>query len=108
MLPFGAWAVFSIAAAALLVSGGSVAAAVILFGWGVIVMLCGDHFVWPKLVGGAARLPFLFAFIGIFGGLASFGLMGLFLGPVIMALLLTVWREWVLRSGKPGEEALQT
>jgi predicted PurR-regulated permease PerM len=63
----------------------------------VIVMLAGDHFVWPTLVGGSARLPFLLAFVGIFGGLAAFGLMGLFLGPVIMAALLTVWREWVFR-----------
>jgi predicted PurR-regulated permease PerM len=45
------------------------------------------------LVGGSARLPFLLAFVGIFGGLAAFGLFGLFLGPVIMAALLTVWRE---------------
>ncbi len=60
-------------------------------------MLAGDHCVWPVLVGGAARLPFLFAFVGIFGGLAAFGLLGLFLGPVVMAVLLTVWREWVFR-----------
>jgi predicted PurR-regulated permease PerM len=65
---------------------------------GSAVMLIGDHFFWPRLVGGAARLPFLFAFIGIFGGLATFGLFGLFLGPVIMAALLTVWREWVLSA----------
>jgi predicted PurR-regulated permease PerM len=50
-----------------------------------------------SLVGGWARLPFLLAFVGIFGGLAVFGLIGLFLGPVIMAALLTVWREWVFR-----------
>ncbi|MEA2928119.1 MAG: hypothetical protein QOG38_547, partial [Hyphomicrobiales bacterium] len=40
--------------------------------------------------------PFLLAFIGIFGGLASFGLVGLFVGPVIMAALLTIWREWIV------------
>ena len=33
--------------------------------------------------------------IGILGGMQSFGLVGLFLGPVIMATLLTVWREWI-------------
>jgi predicted PurR-regulated permease PerM len=53
-------------------------------------------FVWPAFVGGAARLPFLFALVGVFGGLASFGLVGLFLGPVLMAALLTVWREWLI------------
>jgi predicted PurR-regulated permease PerM len=98
MLPFGAWAAFTAAALTLLVSGGSGLAAGCVFAWGAIVMLAGDHFVWPTLVGGAARLPFLFAFVGIFGGLATFGLLGLFLGPVIMAALLTVWREWIMRA----------
>ena len=82
MVPFGAWAAFTAAAVTLLVSGGSDLAAAAVLCWGAVVMLSGDHFVWPLLVGGAARLPFLFAFIGIFGGLASFGLIGLFLGPV--------------------------
>jgi hypothetical protein len=53
--------------------------------WGATVMLVGDYFVWPTLAGGAGRLPFLMALVGIFGGLQSFGLIGLFLGPVIMA-----------------------
>jgi len=96
MLPFGAWAAFGAAALTILVSGGSGAAALGVLAWGAVVMLTGDHFVWPTMVGGAARLPFLLAFIGIFGGLASFGLVGLFVGPVIMAALLTVWREWVV------------
>ena len=47
-----------------------------------------DSYILSELIG-----PFLFAFVGIFGGLAAFGLVGLFLGPVIMAALLTVWRE---------------
>lgn len=96
MLPFGAWAAFS-AAALTLLSTGQEAAAAGVFCWGAAIMLAGDHFVWPVLVGGSARLPFLFAFVGIFGGLAAFGLIGLFLGPVVMAALLTIWREWVYR-----------
>jgi predicted PurR-regulated permease PerM len=102
MVPFGAWAAFTAAAISLVASGGSEAAAAAVFVWGAVVMLSGDHFVWPFLVGGAARLPFLFAFVGIFGGLASFGLVGLFLGPVIMAAVLTIWREWVMRRGRQG------
>jgi predicted PurR-regulated permease PerM len=97
MLPFGAWLAFTAAALILLSGGGSGVAAVGVFGWGAIVMFAGDHFVWPTLVGDSARLPFLFAFVGIFGGLAAFGLLGLFLGPVIMAALLVVWREWIFR-----------
>ena len=96
MLPFGAWAAFTAAALTLGLGGGEPWAALAVFAWGAVVMLAGDNFVWPTLVGGAARLPFLFAFVGIFGGLATFGLLGLFLGPVIMAALLTIWREWVM------------
>jgi predicted PurR-regulated permease PerM len=98
MLPFGAWAAFTAAALTVLVTGGSGAAAVGIFVWGAIVMLAGDHFVWPTMVGNAARLPFLLAFVGIFGGLASFGLLGLFVGPVIMAALMTIWREWIVAA----------
>ena len=97
MLPFGAWAAFSAAALLLVSGGGSGLAAAGVFFWGAIVMFAGDHFVWPTLVGDSARLPFLLAFVGIFGGLAAFGLLGLFLGPVIMAALLVVWREWIFR-----------
>ena len=97
MLPFGAWLAFTAAGLVLLSVGGSGIAAAGVFGWGAIVMLAGDHFVWPTLVGGSARLPFIIAFVGIFGGLTVFGLLGLFLGPVIMAALLTVWREWIFR-----------
>jgi predicted PurR-regulated permease PerM len=97
MIPFGAWVAFTAAAVVLISGDGSGLAAGGVLCWGAIVMLAGDHFVWPTLVGGSARLPFLLAFVGIFGGLAAFGLLGLFLGPVIMAALLTVWREWVFR-----------
>lgn len=97
MLPFGAWAAFSAAALLLVSGGGSGLAAAGVFFWGAIVMFAGDHFVWPTLVGDSARLPFLLAFVGIFGGLAAFGLLGLFLGPVIMAALMVVWREWIFR-----------
>ena len=104
MLPFGAWAAFTAAALTLGISGGEPWVAFAVFAWGALVMLAGDNFVWPTLVGGAARLPFLFAFVGIFGGLATFGLLGLFLGPVIMAALLTVWREWVMPAQPQRDE----
>ena len=96
MVPLGAWVVFSAAALLLLLQNGSVLAAAGVFGFGAIVMLIGDAFVWPALVGNQTRLPFLIALIGIFGGLQAFGLIGLFLGPMILAALWTVWREWLV------------
>jgi predicted PurR-regulated permease PerM len=99
MLPLGAWIAFTAAALFLLGQGGSVLAAGGLFAFGAAVMLAGDNFVQPALIGGAIRLPFLLTLIGILGGVETFGLVGLFLGPVIMAALLTVWREWVDAAG---------
>jgi len=95
MIPFGAWVVFTTAALLLAFHGGSVLAATAVFFFGAIVMLIGDIFVWPTLVGNQARLPFLAALIGIFGGLQTFGLIGLFIGPLILAGLWTMWREWL-------------
>ena len=42
----------------------------------------------------AVRLPFLWVLLGILGGLESFGILGLFLGPAVMAALISLWREW--------------
>jgi len=103
MVPLGAWVVFTSAALLLVVQGGSVFAATAVFFFGAVVMLIGDMFVWPNLVGTQARLPFLAALIGIFGGLQTFGLIGLFIGPMILGALWIVWREWLLRS--PSSEA---
>ena len=52
----------------------------------------------------STRLPFLWVLVGIFGGLETFGLVGLFLGPAIMAAVLAIWREGY-RSSRAGRPA---
>ena len=104
MVPLGAWMVFTSVALLLAVQGGSVVAAAGVFLFGAIVMLIGDLFVWPRLVGNQTRLPFLAALIGIFGGLQTFGLIGLFIGPMILGALWIMWREWLLRSPSVEEK----
>ena len=52
-----------------------------------------DHFARPVLIGGTTRLPFVWVLLGILGGVESFGLLGLFLGPALLAVLITLWRE---------------
>jgi predicted PurR-regulated permease PerM len=95
MVPLGAWVVLITAALILVLSGGTLLMAAGLFGFGAAMLLIGDNLIQPALIGGTARLPFLLVLIGILGGMQSFGLIGLFLGPVIMAALLTIWREWI-------------
>jgi predicted PurR-regulated permease PerM len=93
VIPFGAPVVFG-AAALYLAAVGSTAAAAAVFGFGFAVVFVADHFVRPVLIGGAVRLPFLWVLLGILGGLETFGILGLFLGPAIMAALISLWREW--------------
>jgi predicted PurR-regulated permease PerM len=94
LVPFGAWAAFGLASL-ILIGGGHIIAGVILLGFGVAVMTIGDNFVQPMVIGSAVELPFVIAMIGAFGGLAQFGLVGLFVGPVIMAALLLVSKQWM-------------
>src|SRR6202046_1486725 len=102
MVPRGAWAAVAAAVWILLIHGGTWWVAAGLAGFGAATLLIGENLIQPALIGGAARLPFLLVLIGIIGGMQSFGLLGLFLGPVIMAALLTIWREWIGRGGLPG------
>ncbi len=74
-------------------AGGSSSAALALLVYGGIVLFVADHFVRPVLIGGTARLPFLWVLLGILGGLENFGLLGLFLGPAILAVLISLWRD---------------
>ncbi len=58
------------------------------------VTFSADHFVRPVLIGGATKLPFIWVLLGILGGVEVWGLIGLFVGPAIMAALIMLWREW--------------
>lgn len=93
MIPFGGPAALAIACL-LLMAKGATPFAIGLLIFGSIVIFVADHFLRPVLIGGNAKLPFLWVFLGIFGGLASFGILGLFLGPTLMAALVSLWREW--------------
>jgi predicted PurR-regulated permease PerM len=99
MVPFGAVAAFGLAALILLTQG-AVASAIIIGVLGVVVTFVADHFVRPVLIGGATRLPFLWVLLGILGGVETWGLLGLFLGPAIMAALMLLWREWAGHSAQ--------
>ena len=65
-----------------------------MFAVGAVVVFIADHFVRPVLIGEATRLPFLWVLLGILGGIEAWGLIGLVLGPALMAGLMLLWREW--------------
>jgi predicted PurR-regulated permease PerM len=93
MVPFGVVVAFGLAAI-LLIAKGSVMSAVVIAVLGTVVSFVADHFIRPGLIGSTTRLPFLWVLLGILGGVETWGLVGLFAGPAIMAALILLWREW--------------
>ena len=93
MLPFCAPVVFCGAAAWLLLQG-DVAQAIGLVVWGFIIVFIAEHFVRPLLIGNSTRLPFLLVLFGILGGATTFGLLGIFIGPALMTVLMVLWSDW--------------
>ncbi|GAB1424173.1 AI-2E family transporter [Thauera terpenica] len=97
MIPFGtpfAWGSIGIW---LLISGDTVGGVGLLL-WGALVVSWVDNLVRPLVISNATRIPFVLVMFGVLGGLAAFGLVGLFLGPVVLAVLMAVWREWMEES----------
>jgi predicted PurR-regulated permease PerM len=94
LIPFGtpfAWGGVSI----WLLSQGQDWEAAGLAVWGLCVVSWIDNIIRPLVISGATKIPFLLIMFGVLGGLASFGMVGVFIGPVILAVLLAVWREWL-------------
>ncbi|MFV0360115.1 AI-2E family transporter, partial [Tropicimonas sp.] len=93
LIPGGAPLCFTLVSAYLVASGTPLAGA-LLFIWGTCELFIVDKTIRPVLVGGPVKLPFLPTFFGLIGGVKTMGIVGLFVGPVLMALLVSIWREW--------------
>lgn len=106
-IPFGAAFMFAIAAL-LLLGTGSASGAIIVIVAGLIVVGIADHFVRPAMIGGATRLPFLWVLIGILGGAETLGVLGLFVGPATMAVLVMLWRDFALPASPSEASAPET
>ena len=102
MIPGGAPLSFTLVSA-YLVASGSPFQGIALLTWGSVELFIVDKTLRPKLVGGPIKLPFLPTFFGLIGGVKTMGFVGLFIGPVLMALLVSMWREWMLDLEEPVE-----
>lgn len=80
-----------------LLSQGQATAALGLFSWGAIQLFCVDKFIRPQLIGHRVQLPFLAVLFGLLGGVSTIGIIGLFVGPFLMAVLF-----WWLRGAGPS------
>ena len=94
LIPFGtpfAWGAIAI----WLLSQGQTVEGIGLALWGILVISWVDNLIRPIVISGATKIPFIIIFIGVLGGLTAFGFVGLFIGPVVLAIGLAVWREWI-------------
>jgi predicted PurR-regulated permease PerM len=68
-----------------------------LFFWSLLIVSL-DNFLRPMLIKRGADLPILLIFVGVIGGLLSFGLIGIFVGPVALAVTYTLMQSWTAES----------
>ncbi len=88
LLPIGGAAVIWIPCSLYLFFSGSWIKAAILLVYGTLIISGVDNILKPLIIGGRTRLPTLFLFFGILGGLQAYGFLGIFLGPVLLATLV--------------------
>ena len=94
LMPFGTPFVWGALGAWLLFTGKTLEGIGLLL-WGTLVVSSVDNLIRPLVISSATHIPFLLVMFGVIGGLAAFGLIGMFVGPVIVAVLLALWREWL-------------
>ncbi len=77
-----------------LYSQGETGMTLFMIVWGVAVISSVDNFLKPVLISRTSSLPILLIALGVFGGILAFGFVGIFLGPVILALALMLADHW--------------
>jgi predicted PurR-regulated permease PerM len=79
------------------------------YGWGTFLLVCTvivtmlDNVLRPMLIKRGADLPLILIFAGVIGGLLTFGLIGIFVGPVVLAITYTLLEQWVLEEERRAD-----
>lgn len=103
VLPIGAPLVW-VPAAIWLAASGKLGWGIFLATYGVVFITGSDHLIRPYFIARGAHLPFLLTVLGVLGGALAFGLVGIFLGPVLLAIGFTLVNEFA-RGGDPRDSA---
>ena len=73
-----------------LFSQGAQAWGIFMLAWGLILVSASDNFVRPWLISRGVTMPLTLVILGVFGGFVSFGFLGLFIGPAVLAVAFTL------------------
>jgi predicted PurR-regulated permease PerM len=92
LFPFGGSALVWLPATLVLVAQQRWGAAIFMLAWGGLLVSLIDNILRPLLVSTHAKIGTLTIFMGVLGGLAAFGAIGLFLGPLVLALIIALLR----------------
>lgn len=82
-------------AAIWLYSNGDPGMAAFLVLWGMLAVSSVDNFLKPVLIARGSSLPLALIFLGVFGGVIAFGFLGLILGPILLAVGLSMLQAWL-------------
>ena len=84
-----------------LISEGQMGWAIFMALWGLFAISSIDNLVKPYLISRSSKLPLILIVLGVFGGVIAFGFIGLFIGPPVLAIGLTLVELWIAhRSGE--------
>jgi predicted PurR-regulated permease PerM len=100
VLPIGAPVVW-IPAALWLMGSGHLGWGIFLAVYGVVAVSGADSVIRPWFIARGAQLPFMLTVLGVLGGALSFGLLGIFLGPVLLGVGYTLVNEWAQAHSQP-------
>lgn len=108
MVPMGPPLVWGPVAVALYLKGET-GFAIFLALWGTLAVSSVDNFLKPMLISKGTPLPMALVFLGVFGGMISFGFLGILLGPIFLSLgsaLFTAWLQRPAATPAPAAEAI--
>jgi predicted PurR-regulated permease PerM len=72
---------------------GHVASAVFMAIWSLAIVFLLDMVIRPYLISKGSKMPLLLVLLGVFGGVAAFGFIGLFIGPALLAIASSLTAE---------------
>lgn len=83
---------------------GELGLAAFMVAWGVLAVASVDNFIKPLLIARGTPLPISLVFLGVFGGVIAFGLLGMILGPVLLAIGVAMIKTWISVKEKPRKK----
>jgi predicted PurR-regulated permease PerM len=105
LIPIGVIQLVLLPAAGWLIYKGQIGWGIFLFIWSIVAVGNIDNVIRPMLISRGAKIPLLVVLIGVMGGLAFGGIIGLFVGATLLAVFYTMLKEWVTASDEDSRAA---